>query len=325
MPPGQSWDHVVIQGHELEATDQGGYNAAQFRGYAVAITNNVRSHSPTAGVVMYQTWARAWGHWNYPVPWPVPLAMHDEVRGNYHLAIADIDATFGAGTAVNAAVGDGMALLEWDPTWYEADQSHPGPAMIMLAAMCIYTSIYGRTVGEIDPTFSPPGPLALALASQGLFESDWQHMAGIADRCADPAVRSYPGSGDHLLLESSTGTGPLTAGHDRRMTTGTSVQMRMRSMNGVYDGAPAWLLIDLITTGSPPGPSTSLPELQLDLGSMAILGTAATLASPLSFAVQMPFSLPGYSVLVQGVAWQPSAETGNAWLTATDAHEFRFF
>ncbi|MCA8977919.1 MAG: hypothetical protein KDC98_24550 [Planctomycetes bacterium] len=325
LPPGQTWDHVVLQGMSLEATNQGGYSAAQFRSNAVAITTNVRNHSPAAGAVTYQTWARAWGHGYYPVPWVDPMAMHDEVRGNYRLAVADINTTFGAGTAVNAAVGDGMALLEWDPAWYDPDLSHPGPAMTLLAAMCIYTSIYGRTVCEIGPAFSPPGPLALSLAGQGLTEPDWNLLAGIADRCADPAVRSYPGSGDHLLLESAVGTVPLTACHDRRMTIGTSVQLSMRSMNGVYDGAPAWLIGDLIATGSPPGPSTSLPEIQVDTGSMVILGTAATLASPLSFAVQMPLSLPGYSVLVQGVAWQSSTATGNAWLTATDAHEFRFF
>jgi hypothetical protein len=39
----------------------------------------------------------------------------------------------------------------------------------------------------------------------------------------------------------------------------------------------------------------------------------------------MPFSWPGYSFLVQGLAFGPSTETGNPWLTATDAHELVFF
>ena len=325
LPPGQTWDHVVIQGHELEATNEGGHNAALFRSNAVAITTNVRNHSPAARAVMFQTWARAWGHWNYPIPWAVPLAMHDVVRGNYRLAKSDIDAAFGAGTAIQSAVGDGVALLEFDPVWYEADKSHPTPAMILLAAMCIYTSIYDQTVCEIDPAFSPAGPLALALASQGLGQADWNFLAGIADRCADAALRSFPGSGDHLLLETGTGAAPVNACHANRMTTGTFVQMQVRSQNGVYDNPLAWLLVDLFPTGSPPPPDVLYPEIAVNVGTMAILLAAPNLHSPLAFAIQMPVSLPGTSVMVQGLAWKPSAATGNAWFTTTDAHEFVFF
>ena len=325
LPPGQTWDHVVIQGMSLEATNQVGNNPAVFRSNAVAIAGNVHNHSPAARAVMYQTWARAWGHAYYPIPWADPMVMHDIVRGNYHLAVGDIDAAFGAGTAVNAAVGDGMALLEWDPAWYDPDRSHPGPAMTLLAAMCIYTSIYGQTVCAISPAFNPAGPIALALAPHGLGATEWNLMAGIADRCADPAVRSHPGSGDHLLLETGTGAAPANACPANRMTTGTFVQLQMRSLNGVYDGALGWLLMDLITTGSPPGPALAWPEVHLDLGSMAILSTAPTLANPQSFTIQMPLSWPGTSILVQGLAFRPSTASGNPWFTTTDAHEFVFF
>ncbi|HEX5052434.1 MAG TPA: SGNH/GDSL hydrolase family protein [Planctomycetota bacterium] len=323
LPPGQTWDCVVMQGHALEATNGLGFNAATFRSSAVTIMGNVRAHSPAARAVMFQTWASAWGQMYYPMPWPVPMAMHDEIRGNYHLAVADIDAAFGAGAASNAAVGDAVALLEWDPAWYEADRFHPSPSMILLAAMCIYTSVYGQTVCEID--FQPASPLGQALAAFGIGEAEWQHLAGLADRCADPALRHYPGSGDHLLLETGAGPGPATACPLASMTVGTFVQMRLRSLNGVYDGAPGWLLINLFLTGAPPGPSPTYPEVQVDFGSMLILTSSATLANPLSFAIPMPFSFPGLSVLVQGLAAQESTETGNPVFTTTDAHELVFY
>jgi hypothetical protein len=324
LPAGQTWDHVVIQGNSLEATPYLGYDPLVFRNSAVTIAGNVRSHSPAAKAVMYQTWARAWGHAYYPVPWATPMAMHQMVRANYDLAVADIDAAFGANVASKAAVGDAVALLEWDPVWYNADRSHPGPALTLLAAMCIYTSIYGHPVGDIVPNFAPNSPLALALTPRGIDQPTWNHLAGMADCCADPAVRRYPGSGDHLLLETATDADPLTAGPEKRITNGTLVRMQLRSMNHVYDQALAWILVDYFPTGSPPGPLPAFPEVQLDLGRV-IVSAGVTLGSPLLLTYQLPFSLPGGSFLVQGVAWQASPETGNPLFTTTEAHEFVFF
>lgn len=327
LPPGQTWDSVVMQGVVLEATNGGGFSAAQFRSSAVTVMTNVRSHSPAARAVLFQTWAPSYGqlYYNFPSPWPNPMALHNEVRSNYRLATSDITAAFGVGSATNAAAGDAVALLQWQPMWYEPDLFHPNPAMILLAAMCIYTSVYGQTVGQLRPSFSPPGQIALALAPFGLGEAVWNQLAGIADTSADRAVRPYPGSGDHLLFESATTSDPMTAGHIKRMTAGTPLQMQIRSMNGVFDGAEGWLVASLFPTGSPPGPVLGYPELQVDPGAMVIVSTSTTLASPLSFTIQMPFTLPGASFLVQGVAFQASPETGNPQITTTDAHELVLF
>jgi hypothetical protein len=325
LPPGQTWDSVVMQGHYLDATDQGGFSSQVFRSAAVTILTNTRNHSPAARAVMYQTWATAQGHWHYPIPWATPMDMHNEIRGNYRLSVHDLRTAFGAGAATNAAVGDAVALLEWNPVWYEPDKFHPNPATILLAAMCIYTSIYGQGVCEIQPNFSPPGPVALALAPYGLGEADWNRLAGIADTCADPAVRRFPGSGDHLLLESGTGPGPTTACPTRTITAGTFLQLRLRSLNGVFDGVPGCLLIHLFPTGSPPGPWLTYPEVRANPSSMLLVNSSGSLATPMALSLSMPFSWPGYSFLVQGLAFGPSTETGNPWLTATDAHELVFF
>lgn len=324
LPPGQHWDHVILQEHSLGATYLYGNNPLSFRSSAVAIMTNVRSHSPAARGVLYQTWARARGHDYYPGVWPNPMAMHNLVRNNYRLALSDIESAFGAGSAVLSAVGDGMALCEWDPALYDPDLSHPGPAMTLLAAMCIYTSIYGQTLCAIQPAFTPPGPLATMLATQRLGAADWHAMAGIADACADRTLRPFPGSGDHLLLEAGTPPGPVSPCHHHRITTGSSLSIRIRSLNGVYDNAWSWMLVDLFPTGAPPSPWALYPEVAVNVGTMSPLLTSTTLTVPLSLSTPVPFSWPGTSVMVQGVAWAASSQTGNPWFTTTDAHEFVF-
>ncbi|MEO6593891.1 MAG: hypothetical protein ABIP94_03970, partial [Planctomycetota bacterium] len=286
---------------------------------------NVRSHSPAATGVMFQTWARAQGHSFYPGTFPNPLAMHNEVRVSYRNAVTAIQTAFGAGTVVNSAIGDGAALLEFDPSIYNVDLHHHGNKLTVLAAMCHYTSIYGQLVCGISPSFSPPSQLGASLTAFGLNADDWWRLAGIADRCAARALRMYPGSGDNLLLETGTTPGLVSACPRKQMTTGTFVEVRVSSRNGVYATALAWLLLDLFPTGQPPLPNAMFPEVAVDVGSMGILLTSANLSSPLALSVQMPFTVQGASILVQGLAWAPSGETGNMFFTTTDAHELVFF
>ena len=324
LPSGQSWDHVVMQGQSTEATANLG-NPAQFRTSAVAITTNVRNHSPAARAVLFQTWARGIGHSVYPRTFNDPREMHDQIRSGYQLAASDIDAAFGPGTAANAAVGDSAAWLEWDPTNYLSDLSHPGPQLSLLAGMCVFTSIYGQSACSIEPDFNQMSPLAGWLTSRGLNAQDWQQLGGIADRAAASTTRPAPGSGDHLLLESGTAPGLISACRSNDITRGSSVVVQMRSLNGTYDNAAAWLLVDAFSTGQPPGPQAMYPEIAVNLGTSSVLLESTNLANPLSFTIQLPFSSPGTTIMVQGLAWAPSSETGNTWFTTTDGHEFVFF
>ena len=81
LPAGETWDHVIMQENSVGATPHFGFSPAVFRQSAMTIMTNVRNHSPAAHAVMYQTWARAWGHMYYPAPWPEPMDMHNMVRG----------------------------------------------------------------------------------------------------------------------------------------------------------------------------------------------------------------------------------------------------
>jgi len=322
LPPGQQWDVVVMQGHSLEATATLG-NPTQFRSRAVGIASSVRNHSPSARAVLYQTWSRARGHFFYPTTYPDPMAMHAEIRGSYRLAADDIDAAHGAGSARLARVGDGLALLEFDHNVYAPDLYHPGPAMTLLASMCLFTSIYDERACDIQANLASGSALANYLAAIGLGAADWHAMAAIADRCADPSLRPFPGSGDQLLLESGSPPGATNACGYVEIGVGSNLVLQLSTPNDVYNGVPSWLVATVFANGAPPTASPTLPELHVDPGNLLILQTAPS-ASITIFA-SLPLSLPGLSVLVQGVAFAPSSETGNAQLATTDGHVLKFY
>jgi len=323
LPSGHTWDCVVMQGQSTEATQTLG-DPSQFRTNAVNITANVRNHSPMSKVVLYQTWARAIGHHYYPNTFATAMAMHSEIRDSYANAAADINSTFGADTAQNSAVGDGVSLLEWAPSYYEPDMYHPLPRMTLLAGMCLYSSIYNERCCDIDPDFNQATPLVNWLTLLGLSATDWYALAPIADRVARPDLRPFPGSGDHLLLESSTLPAPLSACGEVTIGFGSLLAIRISSKNQVFDGLPAVLLGNAFAAGTPPPASAIWPELQIDTGSMFVLSTTPQLSSQHIWTAQLPFTVVGAAVLVQGLAWGPSAETGNAYFATTDAHVLTF-
>ena len=100
------------------------------------------------------------------------------------------------------------------------------------------------------------------------------------------------------------------------------MQMQVASRNGVFTTAPAFLVGSLFVTGQPPVPTASMPEVAVDLGSLVILRSQTSLQNPLLHSMQLPFSLAGMSILVQGVALAASTETGNPTFTTTEGHEF---
>ncbi len=317
LPVGQRWDFVVMQGQSLEATALMG-DPVQFRASALQILGNVRNHSPQAKAVLYQTWARAVGHFLYPGTFASPRVMHDEIRANYLLARSDLDAVYGAGAAKNAAVGDGVALLGWQPSYYDPDLFHPLPPMTLLAGMCLFTSIYGVRVCPLEPNFAGSGALVAWLSGLGIGRAEWDEMAGLADLCAARSVRPFAGSSDQLTLESGVAPGNVGTCTAHDIGLGALLTLQVRSRNGVYTNAPTMLLLNLFPNGLPPPPSPTWPELVIDVGSMLVLLQAPGLQQPLGLTLPLPFSFPGASVLVQGVAFAPSSATGNPLLTTTE-------
>lgn len=322
LPLGEVWDTVVMQGMSLEATSQLG-SPSEFRTNALAILTNVRAHSPGAKAVMYQTWARGPGSTFYPGSYPGPLAMHEEIRQNYQLAVADMNTAFGAGTAFLAAAGDAVALRAFEENLYDPDWSHPTAVTTLMAGLTIYQAVYRERACDITPDFSGSSNLVTHLASMGVSESEWEAYTGIAERVADLSVRRFPGSSEDFLLETGTG-GALLACPVKGIALNDPLEVSMTSPNGTYDTKTAMLLFDGFATGFHPGPALAYPEWQFSPATMVVLATQAPLGpSGLNWNANLPVSLPGFSLLLQGLVLGPSPTRGNLIFTMTDAHELR--
>ena len=145
--PGFQWDYVVLQGYSTRPTHIG--ELSQFRSAAVALYGEVRGHSPDAGAILYETWARAPGHSVYigsPPSFPNgPAQMQEELRDGYQEAEQDIDITLGADRAIVAPVGDAWEDTDWD-NLHATDLYHANSRGSYLAALVIYGTIYSESV-----------------------------------------------------------------------------------------------------------------------------------------------------------------------------------
>jgi hypothetical protein len=190
--------------------------------------------------------------------------------------------------------------------------------MTLLAGMCLFTAIYQLRVCPLDPDFAGSSALVAWLSGFGLGRAAWDEMAGIADLCAARQVRPFAGSGDELTLESGVAPGNVGTCTEHDVGVGSWLTVQVRGRNGAFTTAPTWLLVNLFPNGVPPVPSATWPELCVDVGSMLVLLQAPSLQQPLGFTLPLPFSFPGASVLVQGLAFAPSPATGNPVLTTTE-------
>jgi hypothetical protein len=321
LPLGQSWDFVIMQGHSQEATHVG--DPAAFRANALAILTNVKAHSPDAKAVMFQTWARGPEYSGYPGTWSGPLEMHDEIRTNYRLAVADMNVAFGQGSAYLAAAGDAVALLAFDSDLYTSDWSHPEPPTTLLTAMAVYQAIWRKRISDVDPDFGASTNLVTRLNNLGLSEADWIAKSGIAERIADANVRRHPGSSEDLLLETGVNAEEPNARPLNFASTGDTLAVRLTSPNGLYAEKLSHVVFDVFSTGFPPPANPFFPEVHIK-PSYFIVATTAPLGPGIAVGIVVPPAVLGLSILVQGVANAPSVETGNTDFTTTDGHEVEF-
>lgn len=317
LPAGEHWDFVVIQGNSLEATVSQGDPAA-FRANALGILQNVRAHSPAARAVLYQTWARGPGHPLYPAAFPNPWAMHTEVRRNYQLAADDINHAFGPDTARLARVGDAVARLGFDPAYYNPDLSHPSKDVTLLAAMAIYTAIYGAPVCGMSPDFSGSGRLALHFTTYGFSPASWPAMRGFADLIAARSLRRFPGSDEDLLLRSGDANA-LDVCPGLTVLRGGTLRGQLTTPVGRYAPAAAVMFLDQVSQAPQPG----FPELHIAPGAAVLIGSAMTLGPGLTVTIPVPTTMPMVSLLLQAAALAPSANLTNAYFTTTEGHEVR--
>ncbi len=317
LPVSEFWDYVVIQGMSTEATHLG--NPTTFRAAALGIVQNVRAHSPAAKAVLYQTWARAYGHTFYPGAFANPMAMQNEVRVSYQLAVDDINQAFGPGTARLARVGEAMAALAFSPSLYVSDLSHPRQPITLVAGMTIYTALWQDALCGLNPEFTQQTPIGRHFIGNGFTAQMWNDMRGYADLVAERSLRRFPGSGDDLVLRAGTGTSLLPCARID-VPVGGNLRLEEITPNWTYNNVTAGLVLDLV----PVSPSPSFPELFVGHGRPVVLAITASLSNRLSLTVPIPMEVSGNSLIVQGIVLGPSTRTRNPLFCTSDGIEVRF-
>ncbi|MEC7582899.1 MAG: hypothetical protein VYE77_01160 [Planctomycetota bacterium] len=146
---------------------------------------------------------------------------------------------------------------------------------------------------------------------------------------------TYPGSGEDLLLATGIGGVAPTSGATndiKTATTGDLLELNVSSPGGAYSLSAYYLVGQLFTTGAPPTPLASFPDLWFGFTTFFLLvdgSSVPIIGAPLigpnggtsSFFITPP-GLAGSSVMIQGLVINSS--TTNGLYAATDGHEIRF-
>lgn len=181
IPPGRTWDHVVMQEYSTRPTTHPTLgDPQQFFDSSAALYQQVLNHSSDAKAVLFETWARAPGHSFYPGIWNVPAEMQAELRTNYGIANDNLNAAHGDGSSEVASVGDAFELGAFDVGLYGGDLYHASNRGALLISLVLYGTIYDDvTTGDID--------LGEIAAGLGLDAQDIAIATDLADRTLVPA------------------------------------------------------------------------------------------------------------------------------------------
>lgn len=150
IPAAENWDFAVLQDFSTMPTRLG--NVAAHRSSGVALYQAIAARSPNVVPVLFETWARGFGHSFYAGANPSfpggPPQMQAEVRNGYLLTQGDINAAHGSPIARLAPVGDAWENAGFPANFYDTDIYHAANRGTLTAALTIYAKIYN------DPTTS---------------------------------------------------------------------------------------------------------------------------------------------------------------------------
>lgn len=187
IPPGQNWDHVVIQEHSTKLTRAFGTypnSVTESQGDVVDLYNYAKQRSPDVVPVLFETWARGPGHEFYTGGNPLypggPSEMQAEVRTGYDGLKSALDAAIGSDLTRIAPVGDAWEDLNWDRL-HANDLWHAQNRGTLLAALTIYATIY-----EDDDTSAID--LSDVLDSLGLTAADGAQLTATVDALPEPST-----------------------------------------------------------------------------------------------------------------------------------------
>jgi hypothetical protein len=143
------WDWVVLQDYSTQPTRMG--NVAQFMQDGVTFSNRIAEHSPRAGIVLYETWARPPGDF-YKTSGGRQFSGPDDMMADLHRSYAALGAKL---TALNpnrpvrvALVGTAFARCraEFPAIPLDAaDHHHATQQGYYLAALVLFEAIYHQS------------------------------------------------------------------------------------------------------------------------------------------------------------------------------------
>ena len=178
LPTGDTWDYVVIQGYSTESTS---IRNDEFDTDLANLYREVRDHSSGRGAgvtpILYQTWARTYGHSFYSGSTKVfdnPTDMQAQVREGYASALAAVQ-NAGSSDAEIGLVGDAFEGLDFDRSLYDNDLYHASTKGSVLAGLILYGTICDEDVSDI----SYAQAVAFNIYSGG--EANWQQITAAAD------------------------------------------------------------------------------------------------------------------------------------------------
>jgi hypothetical protein len=140
-----NWDIVILQAQSQEGamSEQFSNMRDHFLKGAAGLYDRIKTRSPDAKIILYQTWARHADYWNDPKAdrsiGNDPADMQARIRKWHQNAIAQRNDFF------IAPVGDAWELNYKNPNairLHNADNSHPAFSGSYLAALVIYGTIY---------------------------------------------------------------------------------------------------------------------------------------------------------------------------------------
>lgn len=195
--PGEHWEHVVLQDFSTWPTHIG--NLPQHLSSSLGLYQAVAAHSPGVVPIMFETWARGFGHPFYTGPNPAfpggPPQMQQELRDGYHLSTQNINMTAGSDLAKFAPVGDAWENAGFPADFYGDVNYHAGNRGTLLNALVLYGTVYEDfTTSDID--------LGDVLTSLGLTTAEGQFLTSVADATLvpEPAALAIAGGGMLVLL-----------------------------------------------------------------------------------------------------------------------------
>ncbi len=161
------WDYVVLQDFSTRPTDNAG-NPFAFKTDATFLYDRVKTTSPDAQVLLYETWARHPDHSIYPATFTDRVQMQAQLRTHYNDAAENFipaNSTSLVTTDVTVApVGDAWEdYLDSGGTirLHGTDDYHAGNNGRYLNAAVLYSMIYDRSAVGLTSLVATPADAAV--------------------------------------------------------------------------------------------------------------------------------------------------------------------